>query len=246
MTILTETEIVVSELESLLMAEFSPNEVSIRVLKSTGNQIGILVESDMKGEDFTQIKLDSVLNKISQKLGKQIDDRDYSLETMGSSLGRSFFMQTMQALILAFLFMGLVVFLYFRTFVPSMAVILSAVSDIIVTVAVINIMGFKIGTAGIAALLMLIGYSIDTDIMLTTKVLKRKIPLSKAVSNAFKTGMTMTLTTIAAITVALIFTQSEIIRQIMTILVIGLVIDIINTWVQNAGLLIWYVKRKEK
>lgn len=79
----------------------------------------------------------------------------------------------------------------------------SALSDIVVTVAVINILGIKMGTAGIAALLMLIGYSIDTDIMLTTKVLKRKdTSIHKAVRKAFKTGMTMTLTTIAAVTVA--------------------------------------------
>ena len=44
-------------------------------------------------------------------------------------------------------------------------------------------------------------------------------------------------------TVALIFTQSEVIRQIMTILLIGLVVDIINTWIQNAGLLLWYVEK---
>ncbi len=246
LTVLTDANIDIMELESLLKEELSPNEASIRVLKSAGKQMGILMESDIKSEDFTQEKLDSILATTSQKLGKEITNNDYSLESMGSSLGKSFFTQTMQALIIAFLFMGLIVFLYFRTFVPSMAVILSALSDILVTVAVINIIGFKMGTAGIAALLMLIGYSIDTDIMLTTKVLKRKIPLTKAISNAFKTGMTMTLTTIAAVIIALTFTQSEIIRQIMTILLIGLSIDIINTWIQNAGLLLWYVEKKEK
>lgn len=244
LTILTESNIAIPELESLLTDELSPNEVSIRDLKSTGRQIGILVESDI--QELTQEKLDLLLGVIGQKVGKKLTSNDYSLETMGSSLGNSFFLQTMQAMLLAFLFMGLVVFIYFRTFVPSMAVILSALSDILVTIAVINLIGFKIGTAGIAALLMLIGYSIDTDIMLTTKVLKRKIPLEKAVSNAFKTGMTMTLTTIAAVTVALIFSESEVLKQIMTILLIGLIIDIINTWVQNSGLLIWYVEKKGK
>jgi len=92
---------------------------------------------------------------------------------------------------------------------------------------------------------MLIGYSIDTDIMLTTRVLKREgKSIEEAFSGAFKTGMTMTLTTLAAVSVALIFTDSEVIKQIMTILLIGLIVDIINTWVQNAGLLVWYAQRK--
>lgn len=244
LTILTDANVDILVLEDELKQELSPSDVNIRLLKSTGRQIGILMESDIL--DIQPEQLESILGIISQKLGKELTNNDYSLETMGSSLGRSFFIQTMQALVLAFIFMGLVVFFYFRTFVPSMAVILSAVSDILVTVAIINLLGIKMGTASIAALLMLIGYSIDTDIMLTTKVLKRKIPLNKAVSSAFKTGMTMTLTTIAAIIVALIFTQSEIIKQIMTILLIGLAIDIINTWMQNSGLLLWYVEKKQK
>jgi preprotein translocase subunit SecF len=44
----------------------------------------------------------------------------------------------------------------------------------------------------------------------------------------------------------LVFTQSEVLKQIMTILLIGLVVDLINTWIQNAGILRWYVEKKEK
>ena len=56
----------------------------------------------------------------------------------------------------------------------------------------------------------------------------------------------MTITTLVALTVALIFAQSEVIKQIMTILLIGLSIDIINTWLQNCGLLLWYIEKKAK
>ena len=143
--------------------------------------------------------------------------------------------------------MGIVVFLYFRTPIPSLAVILAAFSDIVVTVAVVNIMGMKISTAGIAAFLMLIGYSVDTDILLTTRVLKRKEGTEMdRVIGAFKTGIMMTLTALIAVTAALIFTDSEIIRQIMVILFIGLLADIINTWIQNVGILRLYLERKHK
>jgi preprotein translocase subunit SecF len=56
--------------------------------------------------------------------------------------------------------------------------------------------------------------------------------------------MTMTLTTLVAVTVALIFAESEVFKQIMTILCIGLIVDMIYTWLQNAGLLLWYVEKK--
>ena len=56
----------------------------------------------------------------------------------------------------------------------------------------------------------------------------------------------MTLTSIAAIGVAflVIYSLSDVLRQILGILLIGLGFDLINTWFANAGLLTWFVKRK--
>tara|TARA_B100000315_G_C14507891_1_gene555538 strand:- start:911 stop:1357 length:447 start_codon:yes stop_codon:yes gene_type:complete len=139
--------------------------------------------------------------------------------------------------------MGLVVFLYFRTVVPSIAVILAAFSDMVITLAVVNLMGMKIGTAGIAAFLMLIGYSVDTDILLSTRVLKRKGgTVMKRIYEAMKTGLTMNFTTLVAVSVALIISDSEIISQIMTIIFIGLIVDLINTWIQNVSILRYYIE----
>ena len=143
--------------------------------------------------------------------------------------------------------MAIVVFIYFRIPIPCLAVVFSAFSDIVVTVAVVNLLGIKLGTAGIAAFLMLIGYSVDTDILLTTRVLKRKEGTEfERILSSVSTGMTMTLTAITAVAVAIIFTQNDTIRQIMTILLIGLLADIINTWIQNVGILRLYLERKSR
>ena len=48
---------------------------------------------------------------------------------------------------------------------------------------------------------MLIGYSVDSDILLTTRVLKRQGKLNDELNGAFRTGIIMTSTTIAAVTV---------------------------------------------
>jgi len=143
--------------------------------------------------------------------------------------------------------MGIVVFIYFKTFAPSMAVILAALSDIVVTLAVFNLTGIKLSTAGIAAFLMLIGYSVDTDILLSTRVLKRKEgSVMDRVYNAMRTGLTMSATTLSAVLIALIFVQSEIVKQIMIILFIGLLVDLIMTWIQNVGILRLYLEKKRK
>ena len=84
--------------------------------------------------------------------------------------------------------------------------------------------------------------------MLTTRLLKRKdSEINKRLSNAFKTGLTMTITSIIAITVALIITKSfsEVLNQIFTVLLIGLSFDILNTWITNASILKWHLEAKK-
>ncbi len=140
--------------------------------------------------------------------------------------------------------MAIVVFVSFRTFVPSCAVVLSAFADMVMTAAMMNIIGIQLSLGTVAALLMLIGYSVDSDILLTTRVLKRQGKLNDKLTGAFHTGIIMTSTTIAAVTVLLIVSwagQVEIVEEISAVLLMGLFFDILNTWLTNVGILKWYV-----
>ena len=149
----------------------------------------------------------------------------------------------LKALITAFILMGIAVLISFRTFIPSIAVISAALFDIVTALAVIDLLGMSISTAGIAAFLMVIGYSIDTDIVLTTRVLKRKEEGGDTwdrIVSSIKTGLTMTAATVCALTVAYFVSTSYIL-----IIIIALLFDIISTYIFNAGILKWYVERKE-
>ncbi len=150
-------------------------------------------------------------------------------------------------LIIPFIGLLLIFYLYIKYSVPSFAVIVSAFADILMTLALVDLIGLKISTAGIVAFLMLIGYSVDTDILLTTRMLRRKESVRQALFGAFKTGTTMTLTSIFALVAALItvYSVSPILTQIFTILLIGLLFDLFNTWITNASLIKWYVEVKQ-
>lgn len=230
------------ELESFLQDQFSKSEISditVRTITSAGKIVGLAVDSGAQDEE----KINALLKVIETKEG--LSKNDYGVEVMGSSLGDSFFRQTLVAIAIAFLLMCIVVFAYFRTPAPSLMVILCAFSDMVVPLAIFNLSGMKLSTAGVAAFLMLIGYSIDTDMLLTARVLKRKEgSVMDRVYGAIKTGLTMTFTTLAAVVVALIFVQSEVIKQIMFILFVGLLVDILMTWIQNVGMLRFYLEKK--
>jgi len=221
---------------------FPSNEVNIRTIESTGVREGIIVETDILPDEPDATPF---IDKVKEITG--VPDEDVSVETIGSSLGDAFFKQTMIAMILAFAFMAIVVFLYFKTPAPSAAVVLAAASNIIITIATLDVLGIKIGTAGIAALLMLIGYSVDTDILLTTRVLKtNEGTVYERIIGAIKTGLIMNITTLVAVLSALFISESDVLKEIVTVVLIGLFADMINTWIQNAGILRWYMESRDK
>jgi preprotein translocase subunit SecF len=226
-------------LQQALSARFPAADIGVRSIAEAGELKALIIEaSDVAEDDLVAALQDS---------GFSMSPGAYSAEVMGSSLGQSFYRQTIIAVLIAFLFMAIVVFITFRTPLPSLFVILAAASEILSTLAVIDLLGIKISTAGVAALLMIIGYSSDTNILLTAKVLKHKGSTAfERTINTMRTGVLMTLTAFAATMVGYFVTQSDIVKQIMLIISIGLLFDLVYTWFQNAGILRWYFERKHK
>lgn len=206
---------------------------------TTREQTALIVE--------TKTNSDEAKSMIEAYLGYNLTDQNSSTEFISPTLGVSFYKQLLVAILIAFVLMAGVIFLIFRSFVPSAAVIISAFADILMTLVMVDILGIKVSGAGIVAFLMLIGYSVDTDILLTNRLLKRhEGSLNEKLIGAFKTGITMTIAALLAVILALIVSGffSVVLKQIFTILMIGLFFDIFNTWVTNASLLKWYLERK--
>ena len=229
----------VNELSSFLINEFPHADVNVRTLSKAGADSGIIIEaSDVGGQEL--------LKKIEEKIGT-LTKEDYTIDTTGPSLGKSFLKQTISSVLIAFALMSIVVYLYFRAALPSFYAVFSVFADAVFALAMFNIFELRLTTAGVAAFLMLIGYSIDTDILLTTRVLKRtEGSISERMANAFPTGLTMTIAAIVAVLIAYYSTGSELLKQIMFILGWGLVADLIFTWLFNAPLLKMYAERKER
>jgi preprotein translocase subunit SecF len=185
---------------------------------------------------------DADLQSLATLIGERYPDA--KIDQIGATFGQTLQQQAFIALLFSFIGMTVVVFLAFRTVVPAGAVVLSAFADIVMTAAVMNIVGIDLSLPTTAALLMLIGYSVDSDILLTMRVLKRKGKLEEKLAGAFRTGIIMTTTTLAAVVamwVVAFIGQITVIWEIATVLVIGLVIDMMNTWLTNAGIIKWYV-----
>ncbi len=153
-------------------------------------------------------------------------------------------------MIAAIILITIVIFFFFREIIPSAAIVSCAVFDILAGMASMAFLGIPVSLSSIASLLMLIGYSIDTDILLTTRVLKKREGTAiERAADSMVTGMTMTSTALGALAVMLaisLFSQITVIFDIAIVLVGGLLGDLIGTWLWNAPILLWYAEWKEK
>jgi preprotein translocase subunit SecF len=233
LTVETRQNIDASSLEARLRQEFGDVQVRTTVGVGTNN---ILIRAE---EDTDK---DLLLGAVRDY---GIDVESHSFEKIGAALGESFFIQSRTALIVAFVFMGFVVFFVFKNMVPSVSVMLAAFSDIICAIAVMQVLGVSLSLASFAGLLLVLGYSIDTNILLTTRVIKRREgSIQERIGGAFKTGLTMTFTTLVALTALYLVSGATALKEISTVLIIALLIDLPNTWLTNLGILRLWSERK--
>jgi len=157
------------------------------------------------------------------------------------ALAKNFFQSLIQAFIFSFLAVALSLFLFFRNpIIPALAV-LALVSNVIETISVLNMIGFRFSLAALASLFMFLGYSVDTNILLSEKLLA-----NKPYMEALKTGLTTTGTTLTALAIILLFSNNYTIKEMAKVLFVGLLMDLVNTWVQNGSLLMLYLERLNK
>ncbi len=220
-TITTSDPLSSNDVESLFPGE----EISVREIG--GASSGVLVQTEVDP------------NTVIEEVGKIAEIKGTSVETVGPSLGETFWRQAQLAVLFAFIAMSIVIFIMFREVGPSTAVIVAAMFDIIITAAIMDVLGITLSLGTLAALLLLIGYSVDTDVLLTTEVIKTGKGVEKGSRSAFKTGITMTATTVGALLVVLLIPTSPILNQIVTVLAIGLIVDSILTWIINVNILRW-------
>src|SRR3972149_8857206 len=206
---------------------------------TTGKQIALIIESSAQTQELQ--------SSTEDILGYELNEENSSIEFTGASLSSDFYRQLITALLISFVLICIVIFIMFRTFIPSIAVIFAIFADIVMPLALINFIGVKLSAAGIAAFLMLVGYSVDTDILLTSRALKStEDNVNTRIFRAFKTGSLMTFTALADILPAFFIVTGlpDSFRQIFLILSIGLFADLVNTWLTNASIIKWYCKRK--
>jgi len=240
-----ESEATMEEQEQIVFSATEP--LTGRVDKS--NATDYQSTGDLLSDTYSQAR-EVYKQRVISVLQQNMEFDEYAYKEVGPSLSEFFLDKTIQVVIISLLLTTFVVVVVFRSFVPSVAVMFGALSDIIFALGAMSLLGIPLTLASFGALLMLIGYSLDTDILLTIRIMKREegTPRDRAYG-AMKTGLTMSATSIVAFSALFllsILTQLPTYFQISAVVICGLIGDMIATWFTNAVMVLWHVETKKR
>ncbi len=189
-------------------------------------------------------------NKVISFLHTKINFESFSYQEVTPTLGTFFLKEMWDIIITVFILISIIVFVVFRSAIPSIAIVFGAGNDLIIAVGAMALMHIPLGLPSIGGLLMLIGYAIDTEMLTAIRILKRRegTPEERA-HDAMATGITMTGAAIASFAVLFIVSIISYVPtyyQISGVVLAGLIGDIITTWFGNTPMILLYKRSKEK
>jgi preprotein translocase subunit SecF len=240
---------------SLTLDAPPPSDLKEKLLTRMKQRIDVNYDNSSKVLKLEALEMDKseIESALGFYLGRSVSvdyaERNVNIAAVQPSLGERLRTEGFNAAIYGYVLMAFIVILAFRNFVPAVAVLLSATCDAVITLGMMSLFGIVLEPASLVALIMLVGYSVDTDIMLTSRIMrKRKGEIDEAVDGALQTGLTMTGTTFVVMLVVFIvstvFTHVSTLASISSVLVLGLMADVASTWFMNAGILKWYIEER--
>jgi len=168
-----------------------------------------------------------------------------SITPLEPALGRTYRRQAVEAILIASIAIGLcMLFVYKRKIV--LLTVPCVLADLLAALGGMCLTKTPLSLASLAGLLLLLGYGVDTNILLTTYALKRfEGEPEERISSAMKTGFTITLTTLFTMLSVNVFVSNPSLDELSTVLVFGLAADLLNTWFLNAAILLWHLSKRK-
>lgn len=182
-------------------------------------------------------------DRIMEIVDQHATYNSFSTETVSAALSLHFIDQAGMVVLYSAVLSVVLVFFFFRAPIPSAAVLVGAFSDIVIALGAMSLFGIPLSLPSFAALLMLVGFSLDTDILLTMRILKRKGDPRENAYDAMKTGMTMSISAIVAFSALFalaLLTHIPTYYEISAVALAGLVGDLFATWGINAVMVLHY------
>ena len=221
--------------DSVIQEYGGPREVLIRVEKST--------------ED-----LENLSDKITKALAGVFGDKAFEVErveVVGPQVGRDLQLKALKALLFAMI--GILVYVTVRfEFRFAVGAIVALVHDVLITVGAFSILNKEFTLPIIAALLTIVGYSLNDTIVVFDRIrermyLKKKESFEETVNKSINQTLSRTLLTSLTtfvVVVALFFLGGEVIHDFSFALIVGIVVGTYSSIFIASPILVLFQRRR--
>lgn len=222
---------------------FLAADISVKITEDSSRTTGKFGFDAEVGREITE----NMENQVKEFLSTQFAGAKPEVFHKGSVITSIFKDQALKALIGAFVLMTIVLFITFRHRAAVGVMVLCVAFDALGALGGMAVFQVPLSFGSIAALLMIIGYSVDTDILLSNHMLKRfGGEARERAADAMMTGLMVTGTTVVALVAINLLTTAPLLYELSTVLIFGIIADIVNTWFLNVGVLLRYEERRQR
>ena len=182
----------------------------------------------LRTEQLTDAQKNTVLSKLTEKTGK------YELvkyDTVGPTIGKELTSNALTALLIGSLLIIVYITIRFE-FVYAIAGVAAVLHDVIIAMGLIAFLKYEINTPFIAAILTILGYSMNDTIVVFDRIRENDAKdgkvksfaeiIEESVNQVYMRSLFTSLTTLLSITVLLLF-GGDSLRTFNTALFIGMI-----------------------
>lgn len=233
------TEADISKLNDIVLDITGEKPSSIQI---TGNERQEVIINTKELDSQTR---DNVFNAIAQDFNLTIDDR-YVVDNVSPSVGKDMSKAAMISIIVAVILMLIYITIRF-SFKSGLAAIICLAHDVLIVLACYIVFKIKIDTSFIAAILTIVGYSINATIVLFDRIRENKklmsresfdLVINKSIWQTMNRSILTSLTTFIMVLVLLILGVDSI-KEFALPIVLGIISGTYSSVFLSGS--IWYM-----
>ena len=231
-----------------LSASLGLGEVSLQEFGDEDqNVVLIRIQKQPGGDDAQQGAIAVMKDALDAKFGADPGDRYRRTEAVGPAVGEELIWAAVQAIIYALL--AMMVYIWFRfEWQFSVGAVVALIHDVIATIGVFALLQFEFNLATVAAILLIVGYSMNDTVVVYDRVRenlrkfkKMSLPdlLSRSVNDTLSRTVMTSATTLLAL-LALIVLGGPVIRDFCFAMIWGVIVGTYSSIFIAAPLLILF------
>ncbi|MFL2682398.1 MAG: protein translocase subunit SecF [Alphaproteobacteria bacterium] len=199
----TGNNITISDIRSKT-SDLNIGEVSIQEFGAKSDYL-IRVERQKGSDNAQQVAVEILKDALNKAFGKDIDYR--RLEYVGPTVSKDLISDGVMAI--CFAIMAMLAYIWFRFELPfAIGAIVALLHDIILTLGVFSILGLEFNLSTVAAILLIIGYSMNDTVVVYDRIrenlrkfkkMELKELLDKSINETLSRTINTTITTMLAL-----------------------------------------------